>query len=198
MALAGKFVVGYVGTHGMAHGLETILQAAVKVRGSPDGDKICFLLLGDGAEKKRLQDLAAKEALDSVTFLGTVPKHEVVRYLSLLDASIIHLKKSDLFTTVIPSKIFECMAMGIPLLHGVAGESAALVEKEDVGLVIESENSAALADGILRYYHDPILRAEKGANGLRAASRYSRPQLALEMLAVLDRISAESCAPNST
>ncbi len=187
LGLTGKFVAGYVGTHGMAHSLETILQAAAALHGSPDGANIRFLFLGDGAEKKRLQALAAKQALDSVIFLDTVRKDDVVRYWSLLDVSIIHLKKSELFTTVIPSKLFECMAMGIPVLHGVAGESAALVEKEAVGLIIEPENAKALADGVLKFYHDPALRAKMGANGRAAAMRYDRAQLAREMLAVIER-----------
>jgi len=72
----------------------------------------------------------------------------VVRYWSILDISIFHLKKTELFTTVIPSKLFECMGMGIPVLHGVRGESADIVLQEKIGEVFEPENAQALVDGI--------------------------------------------------
>lgn len=187
LGLKGKFVAGYVGTHGMAHGLETILRAAEKVRASPDGANISFLLLGDGAEKTRLKALAASMRLDSAIFLDTVPKDDVVRYWALLDVSIIHLKKTELFASVIPSKLFECMAMGIPVLHGVSGESADLVRQFDIGLVIEPENAAALANGILKFYRNPELRAKMSANAHAAAVHYDRRQLAKQMLAIIEK-----------
>jgi len=144
--LTGKFVAGYVGTHGMAHALETILDAADRIRKMDDGDAYRFILLGNGARKEWLMEKASQMGLMNVIFINTVPKADVARYWSLLDVSIIHLRKTELFTTVIPSKLFECMGMGIPVLHGVAGESAAIVAKEDVGLVFEPENSKELCD----------------------------------------------------
>ncbi|MCA9181591.1 MAG: glycosyltransferase family 4 protein, partial [Planctomycetales bacterium] len=125
LGLADKFVAGYIGTHGMAHALETLLEAADKLRRRPDGDRYRILLLGDGARKAELEAKAQSMGLDNVLFVDSVSKDEVVRYWSLLDVSIIHLRKTELFTTVIPSKLFECMGMGIPVLHGVEGESAA-------------------------------------------------------------------------
>ena len=190
LGLKGKFVAGYVGTHGMAHGLETVLRAAQNVGATPEGRDVTFLLLGDGAEKKRLKELAADMALDSVLFIDTVSKEDVPRYWSLLDVSIIHLKKNALFTTVIPSKLFECMAMGIPVLHGVSGELADLVRRLDIGLVVESEHPKALADGLLKLQRDPDLRARLGANARAAAARYDRRELAQQMLAVIERARA--------
>jgi len=118
--------------------------------------------------------------------LDTVPKAEVPRYWSLLNVSIIHLKKSDNFTQVIPSKLFECMGMGIPVLHGVAGESAEIVEREGVGLLFEPENAEALCDGVLRLAQDRDLYARLGANCLDAAPRYDRTALAGQMLRLLE------------
>ncbi|HRR41618.1 MAG TPA: glycosyltransferase family 4 protein, partial [Syntrophales bacterium] len=140
--LAGKFVAGYVGTHGMAHALETVLEAAARIRTREGGDDFRFVLLGNGARKQALMARAAQMELTNVVFIDTVPKAEVARYWSLLDVSIIHLRKTELFTTVIPSKLFECMGMGIPVLHGVAGESAEIVEKEGVGLTFTPEDVA--------------------------------------------------------
>jgi len=99
-------------------------------------------------------DLASKMDLDNVIFLDTVPRGEVSRYWSLLDASIIHLKKEPTFTTVIPSKLFECMAMGIPVLHGVEGESAEIVEENRVGLTFEPENAHQLVERLEQLGND--------------------------------------------
>ena len=144
------------------------------------------LLLGDGANKAALQARARAEGLDNVIFVDSVPKEEVVRYWSLLDVSIIHLKKTELFTTVIPSKLFECMGMAIPVLHGVAGESAEIVEREEVGLVFEPENVAALCAGLRRLREDGELYRRLQDNGPKAARRYDRSVLAGEMLRVIE------------
>ena len=139
--LDGKFVAGYVGTHGMAHALETIILAADRMRQDGLEKDFHFIFLGDGARKKDLVQKGKEMGLKNLTFIDSVPKEDVPRYWSLLDAGIIHLRNTPLFMNVIPSKLFECMGMGIPVLHGVTGESAKIVEKEDVGLVIHREGS---------------------------------------------------------
>jgi hypothetical protein len=185
--LEGRFVAGYIGTHGMAHALETLLEAAALLQQRPDAADVRILLLGDGARKAELQRQARERQLENMLFLDTVPKEQVARYWSLLDASIIHLRKTQLFTTVIPSKLFECMGMGLPVLHGVQGESAGILEKEGAGLVFEPENAAALADAILRLRDDEALRKRLSAQALAASARYDRRALALRMLQALGR-----------
>lgn len=187
--LQGKFVAGYIGTHGLAHSLETLLDAAKVLKVAPDGDQFCFILLGDGANKSSLQRRAMSEGLNNVIFVDSVPKDQVVRYWSLLDASIIHLKKDPLFTTVIPSKLFECMGMGVPILHGVEGESANVVQREDVGLLFEPQNPDALTEGLRKLSGDPASLARFKAKGLQAARRFDRSALALRMLDVLEQVS---------
>lgn len=182
LGLEGKFVAGYVGTHGMAHALETLLEAADALRKRPDGDAYRILLLGHGARKAALMEQAQRMGLDNVIFLDSVPKEEVARYWSLLDVSIIHLRRTELFTTVIPSKLFECMGMGIPVLHGVAGESADIVRREGVGEVFEPENVEQLAEGLVRMRNDGAAYEAYRANCLNAAGKYDRSTLALEML----------------
>ncbi|NNE22932.1 MAG: glycosyltransferase family 4 protein, partial [Rhizobiales bacterium] len=113
--LTGKLVVGYVGTHGMAHGLETVLDAAHLLQQS-GRDDIHVVLLGDGARKSALMRRAEELQLANVSFIDTVPKKDVPRYWSLIDMAVIHLKRCELFETVIPSKLFECMGMGIPVV----------------------------------------------------------------------------------
>lgn len=185
LGLSGKIVAGYVGTLGMAHGLETILAAARLLQGEAGAANVHFLLLGDGSEKDRLKAECEASGLTNVTFLDSVPRSEVARYWSLLDIAIVHLRKKPLFETVIPSKLFECMAMGIPVLHGVAGESARLVEREGFGLIFESENAAALAEGLQTLARDPELRRVLARRGIESARRHDRSHLASELLETL-------------
>ena len=188
LGLEGKFVAGYVGTHGLAHGLDTLLEAARRLREEGRND-IHLLFLGNGAKKAELCARARALNLANVTFLDSVPKADVVRYWSLLDASVIHLRKTELFASVIPSKLFESMAMGIPVLHGVRGESAAIVEREGAGLTFAPENAGQLRDRLIELAQDRQLAARLSASGLAAAGRYDRRRLASRMLHLV-----ESCA----
>jgi glycosyltransferase involved in cell wall biosynthesis len=172
--LEGKFVAGYIGTHGMAHALETLLEAAARLRDSTDGERFRLLFLGDGASKPSLMAKARAMGLHNVMFLDSVPKDDVPRYWSLLDTSIVHLKKSALFSTVIPSKLFECMGMGIPLLH-----------------VFEPENAAELCNGLQRLAQDRGLYERLRGSALKAARRYDRTALAREMLDVLEGVTSQ-------
>jgi glycosyltransferase involved in cell wall biosynthesis len=189
LGLEGRFVAGYIGTHGMAHALETLLDAAALLQ-AEGRDDIRLLFLGGGAARQELVERAGRMGLANTLFLDSVPKSEVVRYWSLLDASIIHLRRTDLFTTVIPSKLFECMAMGIPVLHGVRGESAAIVEREEAGLVFEPENARALAGRIRELADDRDRARSLGRNGANAARNYDRRHLARQMLEAI-----EHCLP---
>ena len=191
LGLGDCFVAGYVGTHGLAHGLDTLLDAAALLQANPAGQHIRILLLGHGARKGALVARAKVLALDNVLFIDSVPKTDVPDYWSLLDVSIIHLKKDPLFTTVIPSKLFECMAMGLPVLHGVEGESAAMIEREEVGEIFEPENAPMLADKLVRLSQDPALMLHYRGRALDAAPRYDRTNLARDMLTVLEETRAK-------
>jgi len=190
--LEGKFVAGYIGTHGMAHALETLLEAASHLRDAPDADHIHILLLGDGASKKALKVTAEQMGLVNVLFVDSVAKDQVGRYWSLLDVSVIHLKDAELFATVIPSKLFEGMAMGVPVLHGVRGESAMIVEREGVGLTFEPENAQALAEALLMLASDHDQRRALGLRAREAAPRYDRAVLAGDMLRILEQVDAKA------
>ena len=186
LGLDGKFVAGYIGTHGMAHALETLLQAADRLR----GQNFAFIFLGDGARKQALREMADQMKLDNVVFIDSVPKADVPKYWSLLDVSIIHLRKTELFTTVIPSKLFECMGMGIPVLHGVEGESADIVRREQVGIPFEPEGVDQLCEALQSLKSDPARLARFREQCLRAAGNYDRTYLALRMLKVLEDAAA--------
>ena len=181
LSFEGRFIAGYIGTHGLAHALETVLEAA-RIAKEEGDNSIGFVFLGDGARKDELRSMAESLGLDNVRFIDSVGKDEVPKYWAVLNAAIIHLKRTPLFETVIPSKLFECMGMGIPVLHGVAGESAAIVEAEQVGIPFTPEDPRALLAGIRRLQSDASLYERFHANCLDAARRYDRNELARKML----------------
>jgi hypothetical protein len=187
LGLEGKFVAGYIGTHGLCHGLETLVTAAERLRGTG----IVFLFLGDGARKQFLRDMAAEKKLDNVVFIDSVPKAEVPRYWSILDVSVIHLQKAELFTTVIPSKLFESMGMGLPVLHGVEGESADIVRDEHAGIPFEPENVDELVAALRRLKDNPAELEQFKASCLKGAQNYDRTNLALKMMRILESVAAK-------
>lgn len=137
LGLRDKKIIGYIGTHGMAHKLDFILRCAKDMESQND---FHFLFLGDGGKKEDLLKLKEKLKCTNVTMLPLVSKKEVKRYISILDICLINLRKDPLFTTVIPSKIFENAAMAIPILMGVEGEAQEIVESYGAGLCFEPEN----------------------------------------------------------
>lgn len=186
LAVSGRLVVGYIGTHGMAHGLENVLSAAALMRDEPG---VCFLLVGGGAAREALLQHARAEGLDNVRMVPAQPKAEVGRYWSLCDVALIHLKDSPIFSTVIPSKTFEAMAHGLPvLLAAPSGEVQRIVEGEGAGLWVPAGDPTALAQAVRRLRDDPGLRQRLGQQALAAAPRYSRERQARAMAAVLERV----------
>ncbi len=181
LGLENKFVVGYIGTHGMAHSLDFIVRSISKIK-DPD---IHFLFIGDGAMKSTIVELANKLNLKNITFLDPISKEEVPRYLSIIDVSLAPLKKSDTFKTVIPSKIFEASAMLKPTLLGVEGQAQEILEHYHAGVCFEPENEK---DFILKLY---LLKSDKrfyidcikGCTVL--AENFDRKKLAVDMLMIL-------------
>lgn len=137
LGLENKFIISYIGTHGMAHALDFILKCAKALEENP---AYHFLFIGTGAEKDNLIALKNRLQVRNVTMLPPVAREEVVSYLSITDVALINLRKSNLFTSVLPSKIFESAAMGLPILIGVNGEARLLVESYGAGLGFEPEN----------------------------------------------------------
>lgn len=187
LGLTGKFVAGYVGTMGMAHGLSTLVDAAAAFRDRGD-DAFRLLFIGEGAEKATMKAKVADLGLSNVVFVDSVPKSEISRYWSLLDVSIVHLRATELFQTVIPSKMFECMAMGIPMLFGVRGEAAEIVESTGTGLLFRPEDAGDLVAAIDRLRTAPSLLEALAMNGPKAAPTFDRAVLARRMMAVLEDV----------
>jgi len=185
LGLDGKFVLGYIGTHGLAHKLDFIIDCALEF----DGSDVHFLFIGSGAAKRHLIGQSRVLELSNVTFLDPIEKKDVWRYISILDAMIVPLKKSDLFKTVIPSKIFETSAMKVPILLGVDGEARSIVESFNAGIYFEPENKKAFLKAVNALKNDPELVAEIKTGCEHLAKEFNRKRLADKLLSELEALS---------
>jgi len=187
--ISDKIVLGYIGTHGMAHKLDFILDCAKEMQSS--FPLIHFLLIGNGAEKQNLLQKVKSEKIANVTMLDSVPKNEVSDYLSILDAAVINLRKGDLFKTVIPSKIFETAAMEIPILLGVDGEARAIIEEYGAGLFYEPENQHDFIEKVNELFsgQEKIDKCKAGCKKL--AFDFDRKMLAKKMFDVICDVKKE-------
>lgn len=181
--LIGKFVVAYAGTHGMCHKLDTVLEAASLLKDRKD---IAFLMVGGGAERARLLALRDKMGLLNVVMLDQLPKSAMRNVLAATDVSLVLLKKDDLFKTVLPSKMFEAMAIACPIVLGVEGEAKALLDEAGAGIAIEPENAKELAVAVVRLAADVSLRERLGQQGMaHVREHYDRAKLAARYLDLL-------------
>lgn len=187
LGLEGKFVIGYIGTHGMAHKLDFVVQASKALP-----KDVVFVLIGDGAEKAKLTSLKNKIQAEKVLMLDSVPKEEIVKYVHALDVALVNLKKSDTFKTVIPSKIFENAALEKPILLGVEGESKALVESYNAGIAFEPENQEDLIAKIKLLQSDRDLYRSLQDGCLKLAKDFDRKNLALKMLNIIEEQNVKS------
>jgi glycosyltransferase involved in cell wall biosynthesis len=176
LGLEGKFVAGYLGTHGMCHKLETVLEAAKLLE---HDRRIAFLLVGGGAERARLLELQERMGLTNLVMLEQQPRDRVPQLWSVVDVGLVLLRRSDLFKTVIPSKIFEAMAMERPIVLGVEGESRRIVEEAGAGIPITPESAEELARAVVALADDPERARQMGRQGRRHAEEtYDRHVLA--------------------
>jgi len=179
--LDGKFVIGYIGTHGMAHSLDFIVKSIAKVQ---DSD-IHFLFIGDGAMKKTIVDLAKELQLENITFLDPIAKEDVPKYLSICDVSLAPLKKEDNFKSVIPSKIFEASAMKKPTLLGVEGQAQEIIEKYNAGLCFEPENEQDFLEKLTIIKSDEQKYKDLQDGCQKLAVDFDRKVLAKRMLDII-------------
>lgn len=187
-----RFVCAYVGTIGMAHALEVVLDAAELLR-RRGRDDVVFWLVGDGACRERLQAEAERRCLkDRVIFTGRQKKEDIPRVLASADACLVHLRKTSLFETVIPSKIFEMMAMAKPIIMGVSGDAREITLQAKAAIEIEPESPDSLADAVVRLADDPELRRRLASSARRfVAEHYDRNRLADRFLGVLQTVAGE-------
>ncbi len=185
----GGFLVSYVGTHGMAHALDTMLDAAALLK---DRGGVRFLLVGDGAEKERLVARHREMGLRNVDFVEQQPRTALPAFYQASDACLVPLRKTPLFQAVLPSKMFEIMGMARPILLSVEGEAKELLDEAGAGLSIEPESAGALRDAIVRLADDPELCRRMGEKGRAyVETHYSRSALAARYVAILEELLRE-------
>ena len=181
--LEGKFVVSYIGTVGMACGLEVVFDAAPKVP-----ENVVFVIVGDGAYRANLEEKAKKRGLANVVFTGRQPKSSMPDWVSSSDASLVHLKKTELFTTVMPSKIFESAGCKRPIIMGVDGFAKKLVMDAEAGLDMTPESAESLVECVTKLVDDPALCCKLGENAYNNIAKvYNRDQQAVDYLSILNR-----------
>ena len=182
--LADKFTIGYVGTHGMAHRLENVLAAAERLGDAPE---IRFVFVGAGAERDALIEKARLKKLDNVVFIPPQPKDAMPDIWSLCDVALVHLRDQPLFAGVIPSKIFEAMAMGLPiLLAAPEGEASGIIARHENGVWVPPEQPGELARAAAGLFGDAARLGRMKEASLAAAPLYSRERQAEKMLEVLE------------
>jgi glycosyltransferase involved in cell wall biosynthesis len=162
LGLEARCVVTYVGTHGLAHGLETVLHCAQKLR---EVEALHFLFVGEGARKRALIEMARQMGLQNVTFLGQQRREVIPAILAASDLCLVPLRRAELFTTVIPSKMFEIMAAGKPILLAVDGEARDILEEAGAGEFVPPEDPVALGRAILSLWERPEEREAMGRAG---------------------------------
>lgn len=184
--LEGRWLVAYIGTLGLAHALDTVLDAAERMSGRGD---VTFLFIGDGADRARLEAEAARRGLDAVRFLGLRPRAEMPAWIASVDCLLVMLRDLPVFETVIPSKIFEFCAQERPVVVAARGEIRRMVEEAKAGFVVDPEDGAALAAMLQRVRESPEEAATRARAGREWVEQgFQRDGLARRMAAFLARI----------
>jgi len=185
LGLDSASVFLYAGTHGLSQGLDVILEAAKLTR----NDRVLYVLVGEGADKDALVDKARGQAIGNVRFLPNQPKAMMPVLLNLAYASIISLRRLDVFRSALPSKMFESMAVAKPLVAALWGEGAEMVETARCGLVVEPGDPRALRDAVEKLAADPELAKTLGRQGREyVVAHFDRDAIAERLRALLHEV----------
>jgi glycosyltransferase involved in cell wall biosynthesis len=175
-----QFVVAYVGSHGLSHGLGAVLNAAAH---QPD---VTYLLVGDGADRDRLYAERERRGLLNVRMHPSVPKSDVPGLYAAADVCLVPLRDVPIFQTFVPSKLFEVLAAGRPIVGAVRGEARHILKRSGGALLVAPEDGAGIAAAVQMLRADPEVRAELGRRGRAFAEQhYDRDVLAARYLDVL-------------
>jgi len=162
----GQFIFVYAGLHGKAQGLIQILQAACTLKGDP---RFRFVLIGDGPEKARLKKLVNEWGLLNVRFLDPMPHQKIPEILAAADAILVPLVGN--ITGAVPSKLYEAMAVGRPLIVVASGEGAQIVKEYRAGFTVEPNDINGLVESLRKLSEDGELAKVFGQNGRNTAVR---------------------------
>ena len=167
------FLVGYCGLHGLFQGLEVVISAAEKLRDHP---RIKFVLTGDGPTKKTLVELATAARLDNVVFKDPLPREEVGELVASVDVALVPLAAQ--LPGTMPSKVYETLACGVPLIVSEGCEAAPLVTDHALGRVVRPLDADALAAAIVDLLDDPAEVRRIRRDARRMAKRYDLDEVA--------------------
>lgn len=167
--ISDKFAVVYAGIIGIAQGLDIILEAADLLK---ENRKIQFLLIGEGPEKKRLMEKADKMGLTNISFIPLQEKKKMPKIIASMDATIVPLKRLELFKGALPSKMFEALASELPIILAVEGEAQRLIERSGGGICVEPENAKEVAEAVLKLANHPDFAKQLGKNGRQFVKEY--------------------------
>lgn len=171
--LEEAFVVSFAGVLGYSQDLDVVLEAARILKDEHHKSEIVFLIVGDGVEKPRLEAKARQMGLDNVRFLPMQPREKYPAVLHASDVSLVTLH-AEVRTPVVPSKILSIMAAGRPVVAAMnlGGDGPRLIAEARCGLCVPPEDPQALAEAVLKLYHNASLREELGRNGRRYAEEH--------------------------
>jgi len=185
--LQGRFVVGYIGTIGNAHGVETLATLAELLNASDP--EILFLVVGEGAERAKLEELAAEKSLTNLKVFPGQPRERIPAIIAASNVCLVLLKKSELFKTVIPTKMLEFMSCGRPLVAGVEGEAADLINRARGGICVTPGDAQGLADAVRLLRGSDRMREQMGHDARQFVAReLSREGTAQAYLGVLQSV----------
>jgi colanic acid biosynthesis glycosyl transferase WcaI len=185
LGIEDKFVVCYVGTMGMAHGLETLVEAAARLQNT--APQVLFLLIGEGSDKERIMTVAQSRGLTNLRFIDQQPREKIPAFICASDTCLVLLKKTELFKTVIPTKMLEFMSCGRPVILGVDGQARKIMDEAQAGIFVEPENVVDLVRAVSQLVADAGLRETLGRNGRRhILQHFSRKHTARAYLQVLE------------
>jgi glycosyltransferase involved in cell wall biosynthesis len=165
--LMNHFIVSFAGVMGYSQDLTTVIKCALLLKDHKD---ICFLLVGDGVEKTRLENMARKGLAKNIHFLPMQQKHDYPKVLAASDLCLVTLSK-EVKTPVVPSKILSIMSAGRPILASLPldGDGPKLIREANSGICISPGEPTKMARAILEIYHDTKLRSEMSLNGRKFA-----------------------------
>src|SRR5579863_4866110 len=191
LSLDGEFVVSFIGTLGLAHGLDVVIAAAERL-GSVAPD-VRLMLLGEGADRERIVAMAEAKRLKNICFVPQQPREQIPAYIAASDACLVVLKKSEVFETVIPTKMLEFMSCARPVILGVGGQAKEILEKSGGGICFEPGNVEDFCAAIVRLKGGPKLCESLGRNGRDyVVQNLSRERTAAEYLNTLRALLEET------
>lgn len=183
IGIEDKFSIVYAGIHGIAQGLEVIVEAAEILKEYKD---IQFVFIGDGPEKGKLINMTKEKGLDNIKYLPVQPKSNMPRIIASMDATVIPLKKLDLFKGALPSKMFEALSSELPIILAVEGEAEKLIKDAKAGITVEPENPKDITEAVLELYNDLELRKALGENGRKyVIENFSRESITRKLEKIL-------------